>query len=387
VIRLSLALFAVAAVGLADDPKPQTPAEKLEALKAAHKAAEKEYAAAAQALPDTPDGNKKSAELWKAFDAGQAARFMQAVEIARADPQSDLALSALEWVLTTPRSYYLPAGKPALELARDHHARNPKVGKIAAWVGYYPPDERYNAEIAGTAKAAWAFLEAVAETNPDQTAQAQAELAFAVKAHRAFAEAEYKKSADLDKLAGEAERLFEKLAKEYGDRPRLIRENSGTVGDFADEHLFELRHLRVGKAAPELAGEDLDGRPLKLSDYRGKVTVVVFWGTWCGPCMAQVPHEKELVGRLKDRPFALVGVNSDEDRAKAKETTAKEGMTWRSLWNGPGGHRGPHSKAWNVRGWPMTYVLAPDGVIRARGVVGKDLDAAVDAALKEAEKK
>ncbi|MBX9583357.1 MAG: TlpA family protein disulfide reductase [Gemmataceae bacterium] len=388
-IRLSLAaLFAVAAVGLADDPKPQTPAEKLEALKTAQKAAEKEFHEATEPLPDTEEGHKKYQELWKPFDDGQAARFMAAVELAGADPKSDFAVSALEWVLTIPRSYYLPAGKPALELAREHHARNPKVGKIAAWVGYYPPDERYNAEIAGTAKATWAFLEAVAETNPDKAARAQAELAFALKAHRAFAEAEYKKSADPDKLAAEAERVYEKLEREYGDCPRLIRENGGTVGELARGELFELRHLRVGKTAPELAGEDVDGKPLKLSEVaRGKVTVVVFWASWCGPCMREVPHEKKLVERLKDDPFVLVGVNGDEERAKAKEVMAREGMGWRSFWAGPGGPRGPLAKAWNVRSWPTVYVIDRDGVIRAKNVRDKELDAAVDTALKEAGKK
>lgn len=387
-LRLSLAAaFVVATLGLADDPKPQTAAEKLEALKAAQKAAEKTFYEAAEPLPDNPEGRKKYQELFKTFDDGQGKRFLEAVEIAKADPKSDAALAALEWVLTIPRSYYLPAGKPALELAREHHAKNPKVGKIAAWVGYYPPRGEFHPEAVGTEKATWAFLEAVAETNPDKAAKAQAELAYALKAHRAFAEAEYKKSADLDQRAAEAERLYEKLAQEYGDAPRLIREKAGTVGEFAAEHLFELRNLRVGRTAPELAGEDLDGKPLKLSDHRGKVTVVVYWGTWCGPCMREVPHEKELVARLKDKPFALVGVNSDEDRAKAKETTAKEGMTWRSLWNGPGGSSGPHSKAWNVRSWPTVYVLDAEGVIRARNVRGKELDAAVDELLKATEKK
>lgn len=387
-LRLSLAAaFVVATLGLADDPKPQTAAEKLEALKAAQKAAEKTFYEAAEPLPDNPEGRKKYQELFKTFDDGQGKRFLEAVEIAKADPKSDAALAALEWVLTIPRSYYLPAGKPALELAREHHAQNPKVGKIAAWVGYYPPRGEYNPETAGTEKATWAFLEAVAETNPDKTAKAQAELAYALKAHRAFAEAEYKKSADLDQRAAEAERLYEKLAREYGDAPRLIREGSGTVGELAASELFEIRHLRVGKPAPEMAGEDLDGQPMTLADTKGKVTVVVFWATWCGPCMREVPHEKELVGRLKDKPFVLVGVNGDEDRAKAKEVVAKEGMGWRSFWAGQNKGHGPIVKAWNVRSWPTVYVIDPAGVIRAKNVRGKELDAAVDELLKGVEKK
>ena len=58
-------------------------------------------------------------ELWQAYDKGEAGRFQAAVDLARADPKSDAGFAALEWVLTIPRAYYLPAGKPAMELARS----------------------------------------------------------------------------------------------------------------------------------------------------------------------------------------------------------------------------------------------------------------------------
>jgi thiol-disulfide isomerase/thioredoxin len=57
----------------------------------------------------------------------------------------------------------------------------------------------------------------------------------------------------------------------------------------------------------------LDGEKLPLKGYRGKVVLLVFWASWCGPCMAVVPNEREIVEKLKDRPFALIGVNGDEE--------------------------------------------------------------------------
>jgi thiol-disulfide isomerase/thioredoxin len=75
-------------------------------------------------------------------------------------------------------------------------------------------------------------------------------------------------------------------------------------------------------------GEEIGGRKLRLRDYRGKVVAIVFWASWCGPCMELIPHERELVKRLKDRPFVLLGVNGDDDRAKATEVMTKEAMTW-----------------------------------------------------------
>jgi hypothetical protein len=64
------------------------------------------------------------------------------------------------------------------------------------------------------------------------------------------------------------------------------------------------------------------------------------------------PHERSLVKRLADKPFALVGVNSDPDLEKLKPVLQKEEITWRSFWNGKQGTRGPISAAWHVTGWP-----------------------------------
>ncbi len=90
------------------------------------------------------------------------------------------------------------------------------------------------------------------------------------------------------------------------------------------------------------------------------------------------PHERSLVKRLKNKPFALIGVNSDPDKVKLAKRMKEENITWRSFWNGPEGTRGPISAKWGVSGWPTIYVLDHEGVIRYKGVRGEQLDAAVD---------
>ncbi len=97
--------------------------------------------------------------------------------------------------------------------------------------------------------------------------------------------------------------------------------------------------------------------------HRGKVVVLVFWGTWCGPCMALLPTEKSLAERLKDRPFVLLGVNSDKDRAALKSVSTEKGITWRS-WVDGGSTNGPIASRWNVHGWPTIVVIDKAGVIR-----------------------
>src|SRR4029077_8417481 len=102
---------------LADDkPKAESPAEKLAAIKKTHEEADAAVRKELQALPETPEGMKKAEELFKAFGKGQSDRFAAAVEIAKADPKSDLALTALEWVLTIPSSYHLQASVSAMKL-------------------------------------------------------------------------------------------------------------------------------------------------------------------------------------------------------------------------------------------------------------------------------
>ncbi len=98
------------------------------------------------------------------------------------------------------------------------------------------------------------------------------------------------------------------------------------------------------------------------------------------------PHERSLVKRLKDEPFALIGVNSDDDLEALKPALEKEQITWRSFWNGLEGTGGPISKAWNVRSWPTIYVLDASGKIRFKNVHEKELDEAVDKLLVEARK-
>src|SRR5947209_7666185 len=101
------------------------------------------------------------------------------------------------------------------------------------------------------------------------------------------------------------------------------------------------------------------------------------------------PHERSLVKKLADKPFALVGVNSDKDRDALKEMLEKEQITWRSFWNGPQGTGGPIAEDWGVTGWPTLYLIDHKGVIRHKwlGSPGDEaLDEAIEKLVAEAEK-
>jgi hypothetical protein len=99
------------------------------------------------------------------------------------------------------------------------------------------------------------------------------------------------------------------------------------------------------------------------------------------------PHERSLVKKFENKPFAIIGVNSDVDRAALKKVIEKEEITWRSFWNGKEGTGGPISTQWNVHGWPTIYVLDAKGVIRYKSVGANEgeIDAAIEKAMKDLE--
>ena len=187
-----------------------------------------------------------------------------------------------------------------------------------------------------------------------------------------------------EELKREAEALFERTIQEFADLQPMGKAFN-PLGEQARGDLFKMRNLAPGRTVPEIEGEDIDGKPMKLSDFRGKVTVISFWATWCGPCMGMVPGEKALVERMKGRPFVLIGVNGDDDRAKAKAVSAKEGIHWRSFWDG----RGPDGipVKWGVSGWPTVYLIDAKGVIHdgSLGLRGAALDKAVEDLVAETE--
>jgi thiol-disulfide isomerase/thioredoxin len=141
----------------------------------------------------------------------------------------------------------------------------------------------------------------------------------------------------------------------------------------------------VGTPAPEIDAQDFDGKRIKLSDYRGKVVAVVFWASWCPPCVAMIPHERELVERHRGKPFVLIGVNNDENYDAARKIIAAERMTWPICKTG--GTRDPINERWNVQSWPTVYVIDVNGIVRYTGVRGPTLENAIESLLAETAKR
>lgn len=216
-------------------------------------------------------------------------------------------------------------------------------------------------------------LRAVLKANPHRSAQAHACVALG----STLKERADKSSAEQAvMLAAEAEGLFERVVTRYADVADMAAK--------AKAELFEIRHLAVGRAMPEIAGSDSDERAFKLSDYRGKVVVLAFWSETCVPCMKMVPHERALVKRLTGKPFALVGINLNETRDGLKRCEERLPITWRSFFDGSDG---PIQRQHNLQKLPTSYVLDAKGVIRYKDLHGEEMDKAVDRLLAEMDEK
>jgi thiol-disulfide isomerase/thioredoxin len=369
-------------------------------LKEQYQALVKEFDATVEAWEKRADETKQDTEPWPAH-----AFIPRFLKLAEANPAEPGATDALLWVVNKAmnipiggRDFY-PHYRHALELlTRGGQLDDARLGRACTQGLRYPsvPTESFlrlltdrsrNREVRGRALLALARI-FVAKASLarlrqlDPNARSPAENEFIKGLDPDYVK--YFHDVDFTASKVEAERLFEQCIKDYGDvlyrRARSAADRDVTIAEAARSDLHELRDLAIGKVAPEIVGEDIDGNPMKLSDYQGKIVVLIFWATWCSPCMSLIPHERSLVERLKDKPFVLIGIDGDDDRERAKRAVKQERITWRSWWNG--GPTGPITAQYNVEGWPTVFVLDEHGVIRFKQVVEKNLDEAVDALLK-----
>ena len=140
-------------------------------------------------------------------------------------------------------------------------------------------------------------------------------------------------------------------------------------GELAEESLlppFSEELLQVGSTPPDLTGYDLDGNPVALSDLRGKVVAMSFFGFWCIYCRDLVPHEQALAAKLRDQPFTFLWLISDGSREQTRARLDVHGIDWPHLFM-PFETRNPLSQQWGINEWPTTFILDREGVIRFRG--------------------
>jgi peroxiredoxin len=269
------------------------------------------------------------------------------------EPASPAALSAAQWLLlNTPDG---PEVQKAAEVILQEHVADTNLLDLVAGLERMRPT------------CSRPLLEAMLEKNPSAEVRGNACLSLANLRKDAADEGRNKPA------AAEAEKLYERVIADFGQ----VTRGGHPLAELAKPPLYELRTLTIGKPAPEIEGEDLDGHSLKLTDYRGKVVALVFWSAGCrGSELA--PECRQLLERMSGKPFAVIGVHADDNTDRARAVAEELGMTWPSFADA---RHGPISTAWNVNSWPVIFVLDRDGLIRDRPSANGSLTLAVEKLL------
>ncbi len=157
--------------------------------------------------------------------------------------------------------------------------------------------------------------------------------------------------------------------------------DAGLAAKYPDNENVKIFHQVVNRAtatkaggeAPEINLGDLDGKKLALSSFRGKIVLVDFWASWCGPCRKEMPNVKAVYEKYKSKGFEIYGVSLDKDREAWVQAVQKDGIRWPQvsdlqLWDCVA------AKAYNVQSIPYTVLLDKEGKIIAKGLRGVELE-------------
>ena len=254
--------------------------------------------------------------------------------------------------------------KEAVDMIVKDHSRNPKMISVLGFISSSPDGA--------------SILEKIATKTDDRNLAGLAWYAITENLQQQSGEVGIKQAEELNKRT---EMIYEKLAKDYADVP--MANGRGTIGSTIKAALFELQNLSIGKVAPEVLCLNIDGdKEDKLSNYKGKVVVLDIWATWCGPCKAMIPHEREMNEKLKGKPFAFISISGDDTKETLTSFLEKEKMPWVHWF----ADRKGILKDWNIRFYPTMYILDHKGVIRAKGLRGEELEKKVNELVVEAEK-
>ncbi|HEX4343473.1 MAG TPA: redoxin domain-containing protein [Verrucomicrobiae bacterium] len=186
--------------------------------------------------------------------------------------------------------------------------------------------------------------------------------------------------------------LFENDAKGLEILNQIKSDYAGTkAADMADKFIAQVQAqaeadkvknaLKVGTKFPDFNEQDLAGKSLSIANYKGKVVMLDFWATWCGPCVGELPNVQAVYQKHHAQGLEIIGISLDEDKAALDSFLKKNSvMTWQQYFDGLGWSN-KLAKKYGVNSIPATYLLDGNGNIIGKDLRGEALEAAVTQAL------
>lgn len=171
---------------------------------------------------------------------------------------------------------------------------------------------------------------------------------------------------------------YEKLANSL----KTNYPESGFAKSFINR-VEQMKATAVGALAPEINLPTPDGKNIPLSSLRGKVVLIDFWASWCGPCRAENPNVVKLYQAKKDQGFDIYSVSLDKDKNAWIKAIEKDGLVWSSHVSDLGYWNSSVVKQYGFQGIPFTVLVDREGKIVAKGLRGQQLEDAVTEFLKK----